>query len=480
MLRKWFINLFRFRSLNYQLAWLFIFLLLIVLSVFGGVAYWMASLSLETELGRRLETVARLNTPALEKLDPVSLVPGGETTEYVRGRALRFVSRANLESIQVLRSDGTVLIDTADEKAEGKPYDYLQLYRTEWERALRGESVSTPLFPGRGGRLFKSAFAPFGSPVMVLRVEASADFLSEVRRFGGSLLLLGCMSLVLAVALAAFVSRPIVAPLRQLIAASRRVAGGDFGSRVEVRRHDEIGQMSSTFNEMTEQLERFVREKERLATLGELAAGVVHEVRNPLAAIEGFADLMARRLRKTDPSLAHLREIKNEVRIVNGFLSEFLDYAKPRPPKIEPLDPAESVAAAMPVVFPGDKARKWRVGWGRRERLAVLADKDQLRQVMVNLLMNAAEASPKGGRISIACVKNGAAARLSVKDEGKGISSADREKLFTPFFTSKPMGTGLGLSIASKIVEGFGGSIEVESEEGKGSVFTVVMPLAST
>jgi signal transduction histidine kinase len=107
----------------------------------------------------------------------------------------------------------------------------------------------------------------------------------------------------------------------------------------------------------------------------------------------------------------------------------------------------------------------------------VLADRDQLRQVFVNLLMNACEASPKGGPLLLACATRGREAWLSIKDKGKGISRQEQEKLFTPFFTSKPMGTGLGLSIALKIVESFGGRIELESAEGKGSSFSVVLPV---
>jgi two-component system NtrC family sensor kinase len=407
-------------------------------------------------------------------------LPGGRAAARLREKASELLRESGLEAVQLLRLDGVVLADTLDSSSEGKRYGYLDLDSTEWELALNGDSRATPLFLGRGGRFFKSAFAPIldsGKPVAVLRVEASADYLAEVRRFGTWLLLLGLFSLGLAVGLAALASRPIVKPVQDLIAASRRVARGDFEARVEARRQDEIGQMSVTFNEMAEQLGAFVREKERLATLGELASGVVHEVRNPLGAIEGFASLVEARLKPKDPGKAWIQDIKNEVRIVNGFLTDFLEYARPRPPKLEPMHPAESLEAALPVVLPGDRGKRWKASWGRKDPVKVLADKDQLRQVFVNLLMNAREASPKGAPLLLGCVRLGEEARLSVTDKGKGISMADQERLFTPFFTSKPMGTGLGLSIAQKIVESFGGRIEVDSEEGKGSTFTVVLPL---
>jgi signal transduction histidine kinase len=480
---NWFARLralFRFRKLTQQLTWLFLFLVGTVLALFGILAYTLSSTSLESELGRHLVAVARLKALAVPPGLIISVLPGGRAAERLRIKAAELAREAGVEAVQVMRADGVVLADTLERANEGRPYAYLALDSTEWELALNGDSRATPLFVGRGGRHFKSAYAPIlneGKVIAVARVEASADFLSEVRRFGTSMLVLGLLSLVFAVAIAAFVSRPIVSPVQDLIAASRRIARGDFGARVEVRRQDEIGQMSATFNEMAEQLGAFVGERERLATLGELAAGVVHEVRNPLAAIEGFATLVETRLKPKDPSRAYTRDIKNEVRIVNGFLTDFLEYAKPRQPRLEAIHPAEVADAALAVVLPGDRARRWKPSWGRRDPVRVLADKDQLRQVFVNLLMNAREASPKGGPLILSCLRRGAEARLSVVDKGKGISKADLEKLFTPFFTSKPMGTGLGLSIAGKIVESFGGRIEVESEEGKGSNFTVILPI---
>lgn len=473
-------SLLRFRKLTHQLIWLFTLLTGSVLALFGFMAYTLSSTSLEAELGRHLVAVARLKALAMPPALLGGVLPGGKAAERLRNKSAELAREAGIEAVQVMRLDGVVLADTLDRANEGRPFAYLELDSTEWELALKGQSRATPLFQGRGGRYFKSAFAPvFGEKgvIALVRVEASADFLGEVRRFGTSMLLVGLLSLAFAIGLAAFVSRPIVDPVQDLISASRRIARGEFGARVEVRRQDEIGQMSSTFNEMAEQLAVFVSEKERLATLGELAAGVVHEVRNPLAAIEGFAGLVEARLKPRDPGHAYVKDIKNEIRIVNGFLTDFLEFAKPRQPRLEAIHPAEVADGALMVVLPGDRARKWKPSWGRREPLKVLADKDQLRQVFVNLLMNAREASPRGGPLILSCQRRGAEARLTVADKGKGISTGDLEKLFTPFFTSKPMGTGLGLSIAAKIVESFGGRIEVESIEGKGSEFTVVLPV---
>jgi signal transduction histidine kinase len=467
-----------------QLAWIFVILTGLGLGIFGSLAYTLASSSLERELGLRLLTAAKLKARVFQGLDASLLLPGGREASHLRAKAALLAKDAGLEAVQILKTDGVVLIDTRDPlSSEGKRHEYLDLDMTEWEQARLGLPESTPLFKGKNGRLFKSAFAPVydasGRRVnAVVRVEASANFLNDLRRFGLSLMVLGCLSLVFAVVLAIFVSRPIVGPVRALAAASQRVASGDFSARVEVQRADEIGQMSATFNEMAERLGQIVREKERLATLGELAAGVVHEIRNPLAAIEGFAELLERRLKGGDKSTrGHLRDIRNEVRMVNGFLSDFLEYAKPRQPRLDWIRPDGAIDSSLGVVLPGDKKKRWKARWEKREKVFVRADADQLRQVFVNLLMNAKEASPQGGLLFLGCQKKDKTVRLWVRDQGAGIPESDMPSLFTPFFSSKPMGTGLGLSIVQKIVESFGGQVEAESELGKGSCFTVILPI---
>lgn len=474
----------RFRRLNQQLALVFLGLTGVGLLVFGYLAYNLASRSLERELGSRLLSSAKLEARAFKGFTPASLFPGGSEVSRLREKSLSLAADADLEAVQILKLDGVVLLDTRDPAdSEGKRHPYLDLDLSEWEQARKGVPQATPLFEGKGGRFFKSAFAPIyggkpGEVMAVLRVEASASFLDDLRRFGLSLAGLGCFSLLIAAGLGVLVSRPIVDPLRELALASRRVASGDFSARVPVRRLDEIGQMSVTFNEMAERLGQIALEKERLATLGELASGVVHEIRNPLAAIAGFAELAEGAAKTRDLALkSHLRDIQNEVRIVNGFLNDFLEYAKPRPPRLDWTQPVDSMESALSVVLPGDKARRWKAVWEQREKVLVRADADQLRQIFVNLLMNAREASPKGGRIHLGCQKSGNKVRLWIRDQGMGISAADKARLFTPFFSSKPMGTGLGLSIAQKIAESFGGEIEVETEPGKGSCFTLVLPV---
>jgi signal transduction histidine kinase len=221
------------------------------------------------------------------------------------------------------------------------------------------------------------------------------------------------------------------------------------------------------------------RARAPLAALGQVAAGMAHEIRNPLGAIEGFAGLLESRLgaAKDKALLSNVRDIRREVAVVNGFIGDFLEYSKPRPPRQAPCDLGRVLEEAAQVAISPARRRRWPLKQVGLKRLACRTDAAQVRQVLVNLLTNAREASRQGGSIEIGLAAEAGLARLWVKDQGRGIPAKDLATLFHPFVTSKPMGTGLGLSIAQALAEGLGGKLEVQSREGEGALFTLTLPL---
>ena len=485
MLRR-LLKLSIFRRLSGQAAVLTLLLLVSVLAVFGGLAYRLASINLEQELGKRLVNAASLSALHLASQDLPEAMPGPEAAKAFRKRLHELAELASLERLLLLDLNGRVLVDSLGQADGADPYVYLSLDEEEWLAAQLGEARSTTLFkaagPG-GGRYFKSAFAPLkdksGKPRLILRAEASADFLDDVRSFGISLLILGFVSLLIAMGLAVLLSRPVVEPLQGLIAASRRVAGGDFSVRVPADRPDELGQLASTFNEMSTRLGDFVAQRERLAALGQVAAGMAHEIRNPLGAIEGFAGLLEGRLKsgKDRASQSNVRDIRREVAVVNGFIADFLEYARPHPPRLAACDLGAVAEEAAQVALSKARRRRWPLKRHGLRHLAVVTDASQVRQILVNLLNNGREASPKGGSLDVGIEEQSQWVCLWVRDHGRGIPAAELATLFHPFVTSKAMGTGLGLSIAQALAEGLGGRLEVESVEGKGSTFTLFLPL---
>ncbi len=230
-------------------------------------------------------------------------------------------------------------------------------------------------------------------------------------------------------------------------------------------------------------MEERVQRSERLADLGRVAAGLAHELRNPLASMAGSVELLAgsEGLRASDQRLMAI--VLKEAARLETLVARFLDYTRPEPPRLSPHDLAQ-VAGEVAEVFAADPSAA-RVALRRDLRpVTVPCDPDQLRQVLWNLLLNAAQAlqpGGPGGTISLRCGPDGErGARLEVEDDGPGVAEADRARLFTPFFTTKAGGTGLGLATVHRIVEAHGGSVEVEAAAPHGARFTVRLPGAAS
>jgi signal transduction histidine kinase len=229
-----------------------------------------------------------------------------------------------------------------------------------------------------------------------------------------------------------------------------------------------------------------MKERDRLAALGEMAAGLAHEIRNPLGAIKGAAQLLLPSGDGAPPESRESREflgiIVEEANRLNRVVSQFLDYARPYQGNLEPLDVNEVVRKTAQLLPPGTPSSDVQLQLGATP--PVRGDAEQLRQVFLNLALNALQAMPDGGRLTISTVtrsSRGAPSAVEVRfqDTGRGIPSAAMKNLFIPFYTTKDKGTGLGLPISQRIVENHGGRIEVRSREGAGSTFAVVLPTAS-
>lgn len=227
-----------------------------------------------------------------------------------------------------------------------------------------------------------------------------------------------------------------------------------------------------------EQLTRSLRHSEKLVTLGQIAAGIAHEINNPLTAVSSYAQLLAMRLH--DPRDAHsARRIQEGIERIHRLVGNLMSFARPSDDAFFPLDLNEIVADTL-------SFSRYDISRGETElceeltpRLPrVLGSKDQLEHLLVNLLTNARDAVAGRGTVRVATRVEGPRVCLEVADDGVGIEPAARERVFDPFFTSKPpgKGTGLGLFIAAGIARKHGGEIHVESEPGRGSRFTLTLP----
>lgn len=298
--------------------------------------------------------------------------------------------------------------------------------------------------------------------------------------------------------LVALVIRIISRPLRRLTEAAVDVAGGAYGTRVELRSNDEVGLLAASFNEMSRKMaedierlrdlnEHLVR-TEKLAAAGALAAGVAHEVNNPLASISSLIQILqSRPLRPENEAETRemLRLVSTQIARISQVLHDMTDFARQRPPARAPLDLARVVESSLRLARFDKAFKRLRVTTDFDAGLPrISADADQLQQVFLNLFLNARDAMPEGGelRVETHFDETSAEAVIVVSDDGHGIAPGVLPRVFDPFFTTKGVGrgTGLGLAVCYGIVTAHGGRITVSSGEGRGTNVRVALPLDET
>ncbi len=290
----------------------------------------------------------------------------------------------------------------------------------------------------------------------------------------------------LLVVLTYLIQRPMV-ELQQKIA---QLGAGDLSTAVSfAHRNDEIGDLGRNFNQMVRQLrdsrieiERLHRTQmsraEHLATLGELATGLAHEIRNPLAGIAGVIEIIGRDLPTTSPARSVVKDVRQEIARINHIVTDLLQTARPHPPQVRKSDLNTTVEHAVMLGRQQALAKGIEITLVKDPSLPeVEHDSDQIHQVLLNLLLNALQAIGPDGKIAVSVKPQGELAVVEVSDNGRGIASEQLPNIFRPFYTTKGDGTGLGLSLARRIVEDHHGRIDVTSTVGKGTTFAVVLPL---
>ncbi|MBW2091039.1 MAG: HAMP domain-containing protein, partial [Deltaproteobacteria bacterium] len=294
-------------------------------------------------------------------------------------------------------------------------------------------------------------------------------------------------------------SRRLVRPLARMLVRVKALAEGKYQPGLEpVSGTGEIGELEEAFEGMARNLienrqkleenlaslkkaQESLIKSEKMATVGRLAAGLAHELGNPLGAIQGFVHLFRREDLTEAERTDFLNRLQTELTRMDSIIHSLLDFARPAKTKTRPVNLNELVKDGLALI----EVQKWFKTLEVKTDLAtdlppVRAEANQMTQVLLNLLSNAGQAMPNGGTITIRTGRQGEdLAFVSVADTGPGIMPEDLEKIFDPFFTRKEPGegTGLGLSVSLSIVESFGGRIEVENLPDKGTLLTVLLPV---
>lgn len=320
--------------------------------------------------------------------------------------------------------------------------------------------------------------------------------------------------LILAVTVGLFVRGYVIHPVGEIVAATERVAQGEFEQPVRMRRTDEIGRLAASFNDMTtslqqarndlqrlnENLERQVEERtnalksaqaqliqsEKMSSLGKLAASVAHEINNPLAGILTYAKLLLRMHEEGELSekarescARNLRLVQRETERCSAIVRNLLDFARQRPPSLKEVDVSAVVEEALSLLAHRLQMQNVTLEKSLPPMPLIKADFGQLRQSFVNIALNACEAMSKGGALTVASRVVGNLIEVRVADTGPGIAPEHLSRILDPFFTTKEKGTGLGLSVVYGIIDRHGGTLDIASEVGRGTTVCVRLPIAS-
>jgi two-component system NtrC family sensor kinase len=327
-----------------------------------------------------------------------------------------------------------------------------------------------------------------GKVVGILYVGAKqASFQSLLNSINQRILLVAFGTILLTIVITTPVSSMITRPLNQLkdlVEANRRVADGDMTVRVPVRASGEVGLLTSSFNTMLDTLQDTqdqLVQSEKLASLGQLAAGVAHELNNPLGTILLYSDIVKKELGPDSAYTDDLEIILSETKRCKSIVAALLEFARQNQVVTQPTNLNNLILSVIELHIKQCEASSVEVHLKLDPALPkIQADPNQITQVVVNLVENALDAMPDGGIFNI-CTRNEPRGMVTMEfeDTGIGIPPENQSKLFTPFFTTKPLGkgTGLGLAIIYGIIKMHRGQILVTSEINKGTKFTVQLPI---
>jgi signal transduction histidine kinase len=325
----------------------------------------------------------------------------------------------------------------------------------------------------------------------VLLVGSSRRPLIELeRQIVSTAMLVGGVGILVAILASLWFAARVTRPVVSLAEAARRVAAGDLGTKVEVESSDELGELATAFNRMTEDLAQQkdrTLQAERVAAWRELARRLAHELKNPLFPLQVTVENLLRAKQKApemfeevfqESTATLLAEIDNLKTIIGRF-SEFSKMPQPQRRSTQLNDVVASVLRVFHAQLQVDDKQKNQIAV-HTELAATLpeisADPDLLHRALQNLVLNAIDAMPQGGVLTIRTATLGDRIELSVSDTGSGLTSEECERLFTPYYTTKQHGTGLGLAIVQSVVSDHGGKISVASTKEKGTTFRIELP----
>jgi signal transduction histidine kinase len=421
-----------------------------------------------------------------------------------------FIVYKDVRKISLLSIDGTIKASTQDEDINKRVSDVKPLLKNLY--FIKEEMVRL-----ENGRREKERVYYYNKPILnrpeCFQCHGKENSIIGILTVSNSLKEMDTMiskieihSIILAALTIAFLSfvlgtlffKFINVPIKNLTETMKKAEEGDLNARANIKSGDEMGSLAENLNTMIEKLhfakqeaeqyhQELIQRADRMASIGELASGIAHEIRNPLAGMQGAIQILAEGFPKEDPRREVTDEIQKQIYRLERLVKDLLNYAKPVPTNYLPTDINQLVDKVLSF-FMVQQGRS--VDFRIEKKLfsslpRTMIDPNSMEQAFLNIVLNAQKAMPKGGTFTVATVplykgkddgREVQEIQIIFKDTGMGISRENLHKIFNPFFSTRSEGTGLGLSITKNIVEQQGGRIEVESTVNVGTQFIITLP----
>ncbi|WP_309888498.1 ATP-binding protein [Archangium sp.] len=469
-------------SLSARLLVAFLLPTLLFLALTGTTVYGLARGILEDELGTSLSAIAAATASQVSGERMLTIEPGDDTSGTRTWRNLvRLLTElreaSGVRRVYVVDTQGRVRADVGGELPlpVGTEVPELARDRRELSRVFSGQrAASQVLFQGSDGQLYKTGYAPVrrdGEVVGAVAVEGSAAFFGPLSRLSRSFAAASAVALGVLGLVAIFTARGLARPLRRLMDSALRIGRGDLTTPVPPEPTREIGVLARELEVMRGALESRDRQ------LKLMLAGVAHEVRNPIGGISLFSGLLAEDLAAGAHAEAsgHVARIQREVEYLQRIVEDFLAFAREQPLSRAPVAAPDLLQEASGLLA-ADAAHKEVTVEVEAEPAVLEADGSLLTAALVNLVKNAVQASPRGGRVRVTGRSHGGDYTIRVEDQGSGVPEPERERIFEPFFTTREKGTGLGLPLSRKIARAHGGDLRLITAPGA-TAFELTLPV---
>jgi len=468
-----------------------------ILAVTIGVATWLNIGYQRSQLDRALEDNVLIISNTIERSLDNAMLQG--KNKEVQSILETVGGYHDIREVKIFSPNGVILKSskrwTIGRKVDASTQKWFLDGRFKKPIKRREEGIFSVLFPIENT---EQCFACHGSRVKlngILSVDISMVHTQrEMDELSKTMFLWSFgITAALAISLSLFLTRFVTDPIQDLIGTMERAERG-LEARVEVKSSDDIGRLGEAFNSLLSKLERARRRVERyhyeqmkradrLASIGEMAAGIAHEIKNPLAGIAGVIQVFKKDIPADNPNRAVLEEVLSQVERMDKAVRNLLSFARPPEPKMTLVDINELIGILLDFLAP--QFAKNNILTERKLAAGLpwlTLDPDLVQQALINIALNAIQSMAEGGKFMVetrAIKPSGeqpGIVEIILTDSGKGISAEVQSQIFNPFFTTRQQGTGLGLSITQRIVEQHNGDISVASTPGKGASFTISFP----